>query len=61
MATPLRVPVLEDRPLDSELMVLELRRAGLIPNGTYVGINKGNCGSARIVKTRSRFVSRNLA
>ncbi len=32
MATPLRVLILEDRPADAELMVHELRRAGLDPD-----------------------------
>jgi hypothetical protein len=36
MATPLRVLILEDRPLDAELMVLELRRAGFDPQWTRV-------------------------
>lgn len=32
MTTPIRVLVLEDRPADAELMVLELQRAGFEPD-----------------------------
>jgi len=36
MPTPLRVLILEDRPEDAELMVLELKRAGFDPDWTRV-------------------------
>lgn len=40
MTTPLRVLILEDRPEDAELMVLELKRAGFDPDWTRVDTEK---------------------
>ena len=40
MPTPLRVLILEDRPEDAELMVLELKRAGFDPDWTRVETEK---------------------
>ena len=40
MATPLRVLILEDRPADADLMLLELRRAGFEPDWKRVDTEK---------------------
>ena len=40
MATPIRVLILEDQPDDSELLFLELRRAGFDPQGERVDTEK---------------------